>query len=348
MSNHFHANIPLLFSRYATPNNWRSAVEVFFSLSLLFIGLTGLYFALQKEIWSLLILILPVSFLFTRLFILQHDLAHGNLFQKEIYNHILGNILGIMVLTPFYLWRKAHMIHHASGGNADKRPWIGDIDILTVNEYNAKGRLAKLAYRIHMNPLVLFLLGSIYVFMVEHRFCKHTYRNNKAFGRKERWSIWGTNIAIILLCVGIVAWLGTKFLLFAILIPLWLGGTIGIYLFYVQHNFKDKYIAPSQKWNLEDSALKGSTFYNLPQPLKWLTANIGYHHVHTLVPRIPFYRLPRCHQENDFFKSAPKFSLKDLPELISLKLYDEANNMMLSWKEYKKLLVIRKPLYGES
>jgi omega-6 fatty acid desaturase (delta-12 desaturase) len=147
----------------------------------------------------------------------------------------------------------------------------------------------------------------------------------------------GTNVAIIILYGSVIALLGIKFYLLGIFLPQVLGGVFGIYLFYVQHNFKNRYFVSDNEWNLQDSALKGSTFYNLPQPLRWLTANIGYHHIHTLVPRIPFYRLNQCHEENHFFHDAPQFGLKDMPELISLKLYDEESGQMITWKEYKLL-----------
>ena len=337
MSNNSQPKIPLLFSKYAIPNSWHSLIEIGLTIVFLILGLAMLHFVIQQAIWPLLIVIFPVSLLFTRIFILQHDLSHGNLFQDKKYNDIFGNLLGVLVLTPFYLWRKAHLIHHASGGNTDKRPWIGDIDFLTVREYQEQNRNAKFMYRLCHNPLVMFFIGSIYVFMIEQRIYKRSYREHKFFGKRELMSIIGTNIGIVVFYGAIIALLGIKFFLIAMLIPLWLGGAIGIYLFYVQHNFTDKYVVSGKEWTLQDSALKGSTFYDLPQPLKWLTASIGYHHVHTLVPRIPFYRLQKCHQENDFFHIAPRFGLKDLPKLVSLKLYDENSGKMISWREYKKL-----------
>lgn len=169
--------------------------------------------------------------------------------------------------------------------------------------------------------------------MIDHRFC----RKRKGFGRKEAQSVLTTNIAIIILYGSIITLMGVKFYLLAILLPQWLGGAFGIYLFYIQHNFKNRYFVSAKYWNLQDSALLGSTFYDFPQPIRWLTANIGYHHIHTLIPRIPFYRLPQCHKENVFFHIAPKFRLKDMPKMISLKLYDEKNSKMITWKDYREL-----------
>src|SRR5262249_44523526 len=154
----------------------------------------------------------------------------------------------------------------------------------------------------------------------DQRYCL----KSREFGKKEWWSVMFTNIAAILLYGSIILLLGIKFYLLGVFLPQWLAGVFVIYLFYVQHNFPNRYFVSAKEWNLKDSALKGSTFYKLPQPLNWLTGNIGYHHVHTFLPKIPFYRLKQSHEENNFFHAAPQYGLKDVFKLISLKLYDEA------------------------
>ncbi|KTC89254.1 fatty acid desaturase [Legionella drozanskii LLAP-1] len=323
--------LPFDIYNYTSINNWRGVAEITVNALLLIFGLFTLYWAISNNYWLLFILIVPLSFLFVRLFILQHELGHGNLFKKKRHNDWVGIFTGIVLFTPYYYWQKAHLIHHVSGGNLDRRPWAGDIEVLSVREYKTQTKWNQLLYRLYRNSLVMFFLGSIYVFMIDQRF----FRQRKGLGKKERRSVIVTNIGIVILYGSLIALGGIKFFLIAILLPQWLSGALGIYLFYVQHNFKNRYFVSSKEWNLQDSALKGSTFYDLPQPLKWLTANIGYHHIHTLVPRIPFYRLPKCHEENNCFHSAPRFGLKHMSELISLKLYDEERGEMVTWKEYK-------------
>ncbi|HFD6613563.1 TPA: fatty acid desaturase, partial [Legionella pneumophila] len=206
---------------YITPNSWRSIAEILATILLLLLGLTTLNFAMKNSIWLLfMIIVISLSLLYSRLFILQHDLGHGNLFKNRKYNNAVGVIIGIILLTPYYFWRKAHAIHHVSGGNADRRPWIGDIDLLSVKEYRKKNWWEKLLYRLYRNPFIMFCFGSIYVFMIEHRFC----RKRKGFGRKEAQSVLTTNIAIIILYGSIISLLGIKFYLLAILLPQWLGG----------------------------------------------------------------------------------------------------------------------------
>ncbi|KTD51301.1 fatty acid desaturase family protein [Legionella quateirensis] len=318
------------FYKYNSINNWRGFVEMTMTLAPLILGIYIMNVAINNNYWPLYFLTLPLGLLFTRLFIILHDLAHGNLFKPKRYNDRVGMFIGILLLTPFYFWQKAHTIHHSSGGNTDKRPWKGDIQVLTVNEYRNKKKLQQIAYQLYRNSLVMFVLGSIYVFMIEQRI----FIKRKGFGKKEHRSIILTNIGVLILYGLIIILCGIKFYLLAILVPQWIGGIVGIYLFYVQHNFKNRYFVPGNEWSLKNSALLGSTFYALPQPLKWLTGNIGYHHIHTLVPRIPFYNLPKCHIENPIFHTVSQFGLKDMNTLISLKLYDESKGHMITWKEY--------------
>jgi omega-6 fatty acid desaturase (delta-12 desaturase) len=324
-------NLPFDIYKYVSVSNWRSLAEVTLTLGLVTAGVITLYVAVYNNYWPLFIIIFPLGFLFTRLFILMHDLTHGSLFKPKKYNNWMGVFIGIILCTPFYYWKKAHSIHHVSGGNADRRPWKGDIELLCVKEYREKTKWKQFIYQLYRNSFVMFFLGSLYVFMIEQRF----FKSRKGFGKRERQSVILTNIGILTLYGSLIIFGGIKPYLIAILLPQWIGGVIGVYLFYVQHNFKNRYFVSSEEWNLNDSALKGSTFYVLPQPLKWLTGNIGYHHIHTLIPRIPFYNLPKCHQENKYFQTAPQFGLKDMNALISLKLYDDYKGHMITWREYK-------------
>src|SRR5579871_5552644 len=209
--------------KYIMPNDWRSISEISLSFVLLLLGTAILYFAIRDAIWPLFLLILPLALLYTRLFVLQHDLGHGNLFKQGKYNNRVGILISIVLLTPYYFWRKAHTIHHVRGGNADTRPWAGDIELLTVREYRMKSRRAKISYRLYRNPLVMFFLGSVYIFMIDQRFCPRT----KDFGKKEWWSVVTTNLGGIILYGSLIAWLGIKFYLLGILLPQWLGGVCG-------------------------------------------------------------------------------------------------------------------------
>lgn len=200
--------------KYVQTNNWRGPIEIILTLTLLIFAIFTLYEAISTNYWPLFILVVPLSFLFVRLFILQHDLGHGNLFKKKKYNDWVGILTGIVIFTPYYYWQKAQAIHHVSGGNRDRRPWAGDIELLTVREYRAKSRWDKFLYQLYRNNIVMFFLGSIYVFLIDHRF----FRKRKGFGRREWLSIIVTNIGIVILYGPLIALGGIKFFLIAILL----------------------------------------------------------------------------------------------------------------------------------
>lgn len=322
------------FNAYITPTAGRSTFEIILTLSLIVFLSGALYWTLNESHWLFYgLTVIFTGILYTRLFVIFHDLTHRTLFQTGWVNDLLGSILGVFIMTPFYLWRKSHLIHHREGGNSHKRPWLGDINLLTVKEYLAKPWALRLRYRLYRNPLIMFLLGSIYVFMIDQRRSKDPTEMHPVFGRKEKWAVWGTNLGIFLYFSLIYYFLGGKFLALGVITPLWISGIIGIYLFYVQHNFRNKYYEPSSTWNLQDSAIKGSSFHDIPGWLMWMTANIGYHHVHTLSTRIPFYRLPDCHRNESLFQNPVRIQLRDCPSVLSLKLYDEEHHEMITWKE---------------
>ncbi|MEC7668652.1 MAG: fatty acid desaturase, partial [Pseudomonadota bacterium] len=233
---------------------------------------------------------------------------------------------------PYDVWRQSHSIHHSSHGNLDQRG-MGDILTLTVEEYRARGWWGRLMYRLYRHPLVLFVLGPSYIFILENRLPIGHMRSG--------WKFWisamGTNAAMAIL-VALIIWFGGLMPFLLIYIPTSvIAATIGVWLFYVQHQFEETHWAKEDDWQLHEYALEGSSHYVLPQPLQWLSANIGIHHVHHLYSRIPFYRLPevlRDHKElNDMNRLTPLESLKT----INIHLWDEKLGRLLSFREARKL-----------
>ncbi|MEC3692287.1 fatty acid desaturase DesE, partial [Bacillus subtilis] len=263
---------------FAQPETKNSLIQLLNT----FIPFFGLWFLayLSLDVSYLLTLALTViaaGFL-TRIFIIFHDCCHQSFFKQKRYNHILGFLTGVLTLFPYLQWQHSHSIHHATSSNLDKRG-TGDIWMLTVNEYKAASRRTKLAYRLYRNPFIMFILGPIYVFLITNRF------NKKGARRKERVNTYLTNLAIVALaaaCCLIFGW--QSFLL--VQGPIFLiSGSIGVWLFYVQHTFEDSYFEADENWSYVQAAVEGSSFYKLPKLLQWLTGNIGYHHVHHLSPK---------------------------------------------------------------
>ncbi|TYR80012.1 fatty acid desaturase [Priestia megaterium] len=278
--------------------------------------------------------IIAAGFL-TRIFIIFHDCCHHSFFKNRQYNKILGTITGILTLFPYNQWAHSHSIHHATSGNLDKRG-VGDLWILTVNEYVEAPLSRRIAYRIYRNPFVMFILGPIYVFLITNRF------NRKGAKFQERMNTHLTNISIFVI-VFILCWtLGWQSFLL-VQGPIFLiSGSIGVWLFYVQHQFEDSYFEADKEWEYVQAAVEGSSFYKLPKILQWLTGNIGFHHVHHLSPRVPNYKLEEAHNNTIPLQNVPTITLKTSLESLRFHLWDEENKKFVGFKHLKTLSVKNK------
>jgi omega-6 fatty acid desaturase (delta-12 desaturase) len=295
------------------------------------------YLALTAAAYSLL----PVSYLFAlvfaipaagfllRTFIVFHDCTHGSFFPSRTANNWLGVLCGLIVLTPFHLWRHEHAVHHATAGDLDQRG-MGDVDTLTVAEYFARSGPARLGYRLMRNPLVMLGLGPIWAMMLEPRLIPGWAR--RRFARK----ILATDAAIVLIIGALCALAGWRAVLLVQLPPAMLAGAAGIWLFYVQHQFEGVYWQRHENWSYPASALRGSSYLKLPKILQFFTGNIGLHHVHHMSPRIPNYNLQRAHDENPVFHDVPTLSLWDGIRTLRLKLYDEQQDRLVTFAAAKR------------
>lgn len=315
-------------SAYAKPDNRRGALELgltLIPLAALWLAMWGLY---HVSVWLALLALPPTAFFLVRVFILQHDCGHGALFSSRAANDWIGRVLGVLTLTPYDWWKHSHALHHASSGNLDKRG-IGDIETLTVEEYKARGRWGRLAYRAYRHPLVLFVIGPVYLFMLQHRLPIGAWR-----GGATPWiSTMATNAAIAGLVVVMILLFGWWTPL-AVHLPLTvLGAAIGVWFFYVQHQFNPTRWDHAAEWERAEAALHGSSYYDLPQPFMWLTGNIGIHHVHHLASRIPFFRLPKILKDFPELKSVGRLTFADSLACVRLTLWDEKARRMVSFRE---------------
>ena len=311
---------------YTTPRLSRSCVDVVTSLGVYLLVSVGMYFALRVSVWLTLALA-PVSAAFLlRTFIVFHDCTHGSFMPTRRGNLWLGVVLGIVVLTPFVRWRHDHAVHHATAGDLDKRG-IGDLPMLTVEEYNERSPRARFAYRAFRSPLVMFGIGPLVAMIIGPRLIAHD-----APPRMRR-SVIQTDIVLALIFAGLIWAIGVGDLLLVWGPTALLSGAAGIWLFYVQHQFEDVYWERSGEWSYADAALQGSSFLKLPRVLQFATGNIGYHHIHHLSVRIPNYNLQRAHEENTVFHSVPILSLTDGMRSVRLKLWDERQARLVTFAE---------------
>ncbi|UWR47094.1 fatty acid desaturase (plasmid) [Phaeobacter inhibens] len=267
-----------------------------------------------------------------RLFTIQHDCGHGSLFRDRRLCDWIGRVIGVITLTPYDVWRKTHAVHHASSGNLDRRG-IGDLPIMTVREYGEKGWFGRVLYRLVRHPVFLFGVVPFYTFFLQNRLPVHLMRSG--------WRYWlsamATN-AVIGLALTVIVWLGGwEVLLFVFLPTMQLAAIAGMWFFYVQHQFEKTSWRHEEYWNIRDAALHGSSHYALPAILRWITGNIGVHHVHHLACRIPFYRLGEVIKDHGFLAQTNRITLRESFRCARLHLWDEKSRRLLSFAEARVL-----------
>lgn len=284
-----------------------------------------LYLSLSWSLWITAALVVLGGLFVVRLFIIFHDCCHGSFFKSSLANNITGFVTGMLTLTPFHHWRWEHNIHHASSGALDRRG-VGDIWTMTVREYLEASRWKRLSYRIVRNPFVLFGIAPVYLFLVWQRFSMP-----KASSR-ERWSVRWMNVAVLLMAAALSSAFGILPYVLIHLGIVFVAGGLGVWMFYVQHQFEDVYWERDGDWDYTEAALKGSSYYKLPRILQWFSGNIGFHHIHHLSPRIPNYHLERCHNANPLFQQVQPITLIQSLGLINLRLWDEDSRKLVGWE----------------
>jgi len=320
-------------SQFEKPDVRKVTIQLVNTLLPYFALMTLMFLTIQWNLpyWVTLLIAVPAGAFLLRTFIFFHDCCHGSFVASPTALKILGNILGVIVLTPFADWRHSHGIHHSTSGNLDKRG-IGDVWTMTVDEYAASGWLSRALYRFYRFPAIMFLLGPVLSFVIRNRI-----PSGRPSGRRF-WSVIVTDIALAAIIVAVGLTLGFKSYLMVQLPVLLFGGAAGIWLFYVQHQFDPSYWARTEEWQSMDAALRGSSYYKLPAVLQWISASIGLHHVHHLKPRIPNYNLQRC------VNAIPELQLPDPLTLgtslrsVRYKVWDEKEKVLLSFGEMARVL----------
>jgi omega-6 fatty acid desaturase (delta-12 desaturase) len=318
-----------LVSRFQVSSAGRSTGQLFSTL-LPYLALLGLmYWSLRWSYLIALLLALPAAGFAVRLFVLSHDCGHRSFFKSQRWNDAWGRFCAFLVCTPYAYWRIEHARHHASSGNLDRRG-IGDIWTLTVEEYLAQPWVIRMLYRLYRHPVVLFGIGPVFLFTVKYRFW------NGWAGREERLSVLLTNLSVVMGLVVMHYTIGLKAFLMIQVPVLAIAASAGVWLFYVQHQFEDVYWERSDRWSFFHQAIRGSSCYVLPQVLQWFSASIGYHHIHHLNPRIPNYRLEKCHRENSLFHAANQITLWTSLKSLRCRLWDEHTRRMVSLRALRK------------
>lgn len=311
-------------AQYQRPHLPHSLGQIATTLIPYFTLLCAMYLSLRVSYAITLVLTVPAAGFLVRIFIIMHDCGHGSFFKSRRANQFWGFVTGLLTFVPSYSWSHEHAKHHAAAGNLDNRG-DGDVWTLTLQEYLAFPRWKRMWYRIYRNPVVMFGVGPLYLFLIRYRFWR------RRDSPRARWSTIRTNVALLGIVLVMSLTLGLKAYLMIQLPILLLGATAGVWLFYVQHQFEGTYWERREKWSFVREALEGSSFYKLPRVLQWCTGNIGFHHVHHLSPRIPNYHLQKCHESHAMFTAVKPLTLWSSWQSLAFRLWDEEEKKLVSY-----------------
>jgi omega-6 fatty acid desaturase (delta-12 desaturase) len=311
---------------YTRPRLSRSLLDLGTSVLPYLALLVLIYYALQVSVVLAVALALPAAGFLTRTFIVFHDCTHGSFMPSRRANSLLGSALGILVWLPFRSWQHEHAVHHATAGDLDRRG-IGDITTLTVQEYRAMGRWRRFGYRLFRNPFVMFGLGWMLVLVLKPRFVP------RGSSKRVRNSILLTDLTLAIIVTAACLLIGWRTFLLVQGPVLVITGVVGIWLFYVQHQFEDAYWEAHEDWRYDQAAVHGSSYLKLPRLLQFFTGNIGFHHIHHLSARIPNYNLQAAHEQTSQTMDVQQLSLRDGLHATRLKLWDDERRRLVTFRE---------------
>ena len=321
-----------LLAPYRHPVAWKSLFQLVTTALLLALCWAAMVGSLSVGYWLTLLLAVPAAAMTMRLFMLQHDCGHGSFFRDQRMNNVVGGLLGVVTLVPYSYWRRTHAIHHATSGNLDVRG-LGDIDTLTVREYLSRSRFKRLLYRMYRHPVVLLIVGPIWQFGLKHRMPFDVPRSWK----RELIGVQLTNLGLAALIAGMWWMVGLERLLL-IQIPISLiAGSLGIYLFYVQHQYEDTYWRYREAWNYYAAGLEGASHLTMPKVLQWCTANIGLHNIHHVASRIPNYNLQRAYDAIPALRRVTRLRLFQSVRTLRLTLWDEDARVLVRFRDLRAI-----------
>lgn len=317
---------------YAQANHRKAWFQILNTVVPYFVllGLMGTTIIMGLPYWLTFLMAIPTGAFMVRSFILFHDCTHMSFLKTAKANRIMGHLLSIIVFTPYTIWQSEHNKHHGAVGNLDDRG-VGDVWTMTVEEYDASSSLIKLKYRIFRHPVFLFFIAPFLLFGIRHRL-----PSRKFTSKEHHISHMITNAGILLFAVVTGMTIGLKNYFLIQLPVLYFASTMGVWLFFVQHQFEEVYWERHGEWDLVKASIEGSSFYKLPLVLEWVSGYIGYHHIHHLNPRIPNYHLKKCYRDIHEFKNGRTIEFLESFKLALLNLYDEKNNRLIRIRDLKK------------
>ena len=323
--------LPALVKAYQLPDTRKAVIQMFNSFLPFLAIWVAMYLLLDVSVWLTLGLAVVNGFFLVRIFIIQHDCGHQSFTKNRKANDIIGEICSLVSFMPYRYWAKSHNYHHGHNGLLHEHRDIGDIELLTVQEFKALSRFQKIRYLLFRSFPVLFVIGPAWYLLIQNRL---PLINLKGWEHARR-SLIRHNLLLVGLHLSVILLLGYKAFLLVHLPILLVFALVAVWFFYVQHQHETAYKEWKDKWDYIRAAVQGSTYYTLPRMFHWLTGNIGYHHIHHLNPLVPNYQLARCHHDNPVLdRVANKITFLQSLRCIFNKLWDEDQERMISFREY--------------
>jgi len=321
-----------LVSKFNKPDVGKSIWQIINSFGPYILLWGAMYYSLQISYLLTLALALLTAGFQVRMFIIFHDCGHGSFFLSSRANKIVGTFLGSLTFTPYDYWHREHNLHHKTVGNLDKRGH-GDVKTLTVEEYQDLSKGKQLKYRIYRNPVVLFLVAPFILFVVYFRIPR------KSMNQAGKNSVLISNLIIAAFITGMILLMGWKSFLIIQLPVIYFATVAGVWLFYVQHQFEDVIWTRQKDWDYKKMALEGSSYLKFPRVLQWFSGNIGFHHIHHLSPKIPNYKLEKCHRSSPLFEFLKPVTFLSSMRTLRLRLWDEEASRLISFRQLHKIPV---------
>lgn len=322
-------NWSTIIKKYNKPNHAKSHFQLITTIVLYVASWILAFYAYQVSIWACVGVAMLSQVYFGRMFIIMHDCGHGSFYKSKKMRTFVGYLTGVLWFTPYWQWTKAHATHHRHSGNLDKRG-IGDIWTMTTEEFEKASFGEKVFYWVCRFPPFVIFFGGLIVFFIMQRFF------TKEDGKREKKSVIITNIAILAKAILISSLTSLEFYLVFEFALVYMGSSLAVLFFYVQHQYEDVYWRETQDWDFETSAMLGSSYLKIPRIVQWASGNIGYHHIHHLSHTIPNYNLEKAFKENEYFQKPYTLTLSDMIKCFNLALYDTRQKRMLTFAEYRK------------
>lgn len=325
--------LPTIVKAYQLPDPKKATIQILNSF-LPFVAIwVAMFFLKDVSIGLTLALAVVNAFFLVRIFIIQHDCGHQSFTANRRANDIIGLICSLVSFMPYRYWAKSHNFHHGHNGLLWEYRDIGDVDLLTVNEYKALDSWGRFKYRIYRSIPVMFVIGPIWYILIHSRLPMIKMKG----WEHARVALIRHNVILVSIYAALIYFLGYKAFVYVHLPILIIFGVVAIWFFYVQHQHENTYKQWKEKWEYVKAAVQGSTYYDLPKVMHWLTGNIGYHHIHHLNSLVPCYQLPRCLKENPILDQvATKVTFFESLKSAYNKLWDEDSQRMITFREFNR------------